>query len=505
MYKVHSNVAGKQSNGIEGLYGSSLALLTDLYQLSMACGYWKAGTGDRDAVFHLTYRRPPFGGGYAIAGGIAPAIAYLRTLRFGADDLEYLASIPDATGAPLFPKGYLDALAAMKFSCTVDAVPEGSLVFAHEPIIRIQGPMMQAQLVETALLTMVNFQTLIATKASRITAAAKGAPVLEFGLRRAQGIDGGLAAARAAYIGGTHATSNVLAGKLFGIPVKGTHAHSWVMFHGDELSSFREYAAALPGNCTFLVDTYDTLDGVRNAITVGKELRTIGHELQGIRLDSGDLAYLSIEARKLLDEAGFPDARIVASNDLDENLVLALQEQGAKIDTWGIGTKLVTAFDQPALGGVYKLGAVKEEQGWRDVIKLSEQPIKISNPGILQVKRLRRGGELVGDVIYCSEQGFAGPTLFDIEDPSRQSYTPPHDTAEDLLVRYLDKGEVVRNPDDLATARARAAGELAQLSPRTRRFLNPQPYPVGLDKHVHAKKQRLIAEARGASPGVGHA
>ncbi|MBA2538590.1 MAG: nicotinate phosphoribosyltransferase [Deltaproteobacteria bacterium] len=469
----------------------------------MACGYWKAGTADREAVFHLTYRRPPFGGGYAIAGGIAPAIAYLRSLTFTADDLEFLATLPDPEGKPLFPAGFIDSLRDFRFTCTVDAVPEGSLVFAHEPILRVTGPIIQAQLVETALLTMVNFQTLIATKASRVAAAAKGAPFLEFGLRRAQGIDGGLSASRAAYLGGASATSNVLAGKLFGIPVKGTHAHSWVMFHGDELSSFREYAAALPGNCTFLVDTYDTLDGVRNAIIVGKELQKTGHTLQGIRLDSGDLAHLSIEARKLLDEAGFASARIVASNDLDENLINALHEQGAKIDTWGIGTKLVTAFDQAALGGVYKLGAVREASNgsapgaWRDVIKLSEQPIKISNPGVLQVKRLRRGGELVGDVIYDREQGFAGPTLYDIEDPTRPQSTPPHDSAEDLLVTYLDNGELVRNPDDLETCRARAAAELAQLSPRTRRFLNPQPYPVGLDRHVNTRKQQLIKAARG--------
>lgn len=501
MYKVHFNVAETHTNGIDQVYGGSLALLTDLYQLSMACGYWKAGTSDREAVFHLTYRRPPFGGGYAIAGGIAPAIEYLRRLSFTADDLAYLATIPDSSGKPLFPAGYLACLRDLKFTCTVDAVPEGSLVFAHEPIIRVTGPIIQAQLVETALLTMVNFQTLVATKASRVATAAKGAPVMEFGLRRAQGIDGGLSASRAAYLGGASATSNVLAGKLFGIPVKGTHAHSWVMFHGDELAAFREYAKALPGNCTFLVDTYDTLDGVRNAITVGKELRAQGYEMQGIRLDSGDLAYLSIEARKLLDDAGFPKARIVASNDLDENLILSLHEQGARIDTWGIGTKLVTAYDQPALGGVYKLGAMREASGqWRDVIKLSEQPIKISNPGMLQVKRLRNQGELVGDVIYCTEQGYAGPTLFDIEDPTRHAQSPVHDSAEDLLVRYLEHGAVVKPPDDLATCRARAAAELAQLSPRTRRFLNPQPYPVGLDKRVNDKKQQLIAAARGVKP-----
>jgi len=497
VYKVHLNVPAPESNGIEDVYGSSLALLTDLYQLSMACGYWKAGTSDREAVFHLTFRRPPFGGGYAIAGGIAPAIAFLRRLSFSSEDLAYLKTLTDATGGPLFPQGFLDTLRDLRFTCRVDAVPEGSVVFAHEPLIRITGPILQAQLVETALLTMVNFQTLVATKASRVVAAAKGAPVLEFGLRRAQGIDGGLAASRAAYIGGVAATSNVLAGRLFGIPVKGTHAHSWVMFHGDELRAFREYAAALPGNCVFLVDTYDTLDGVANAITIGRELRAKGHDLLGIRLDSGDLAHLSIEARRMLDEAGFPDAKIVASNDLDENLITSLHEQGAKIDIWGIGTKLATAFDQPALGGVYKLGAVRDAKGrWQEVIKLSEQPIKISNPGVLQVKRLRKAGLLVGDVIYDVEAGFTGAAMFDIEDPTRPAWAPSHDAASDLLVTYLDGGNPVAPPDGLETARARAAAELAALSPRSRRFLNPQPYPVGLDDHVHTRKQALIAAAR---------
>lgn len=480
------------------IYGGSLALCTDLYQLSMACGYWKAGHSEREAVFHLTYRRPPFGGGYAIAAGIAPALAYLERLRFTDDDVAYLATLSDLTGKTLFPAGFLDYLHALRFTCTVDAVPEGTLVFPHEPIIRVRGPIGQAQLVETALLTLVNFQTLIATKAARVCQAARGAPVLEFGLRRAQGFDGGLGASRAAYIGGCAATSNVLAGKLFGIPVRGTHAHSWVMFYGDELASFRAYADALPGNCTFLVDTYDTIEGVAHAIEVGKELREKGYPLGGIRLDSGDLAHLSIEARRMLDAAGFPEAKIVASNDLDETLITNLFEQGAKIDVFGVGTKLVTAFDQPALGGVYKLGASRGEDGkWRDAIKLSEQPIKISNPGILQVRRLRRDGELVGDVIYDSEAGLAGPALHDIEDPARPVFTPAHETGEDLLVTMLEGGNRIREPDSLETARVRAARELAQLSPRTRRFMNPQPYPVGLDKTVHTRKQQLIAAARG--------
>jgi len=482
---------------LEALYGGSLALLTDLYQLTMACGYWKAGTAEREAVFHLTFRRAPFGGGYAIAAGVGAAIDYLEHLAFAPDDLAYLATLRDAEGARLFPAGFLDYLERFQFACTVDAAPEGSLVFAHEPIVRVRGPIAHAQLVETALLTMVNFETLIATKASRVVQAARGAPVIEFGLRRAQGIDGGITASRAAYLGGCAATSNVLAGKRYGIPVLGTHAHSWVMFHGDELAAFRAYAEAMPGNCTLLVDTYDSLDGVRNAIAVGRELRAAGHELAGVRLDSGDLAYLSIEARRLLDEAGFAGVKIVASNDLDEEVIASLLDQGARIDTYGVGTRLVTAYDQPALGGVYKLGAARDEHGtWRDAIKLSEQPIKITNPGTLAVRRLRRGGELVADIIYDSDAGLQAALLHDIEDPFRPAWAPVFDEASELLVTQLRIGRRVREPDSLDVARARAARELAELSPRARRFLNPQPYPVGLDPHVHARKQQLVAEAR---------
>ncbi|MDB4953005.1 MAG: nicotinate phosphoribosyltransferase [Myxococcales bacterium] len=486
------------TDGLDNVYGGSLALLTDLYQLTMACGYWKAGVAEREAVFHLTFRRPPFGGGYAIAAGLAPALAFLQRLRFTTDDLAYLETLRDGERQPLFPRGFLDHLRDLRFECTVDAVPEGSVVFAHEPILRVRGPIAQAQLVETPLLTLINYQTLVATKAARVCQSARGAPVIEFGLRRAQGIDGGLGASRAAYIGGVAGTSNVLAGKLLGIPVRGTHAHSWVMFHDDELESFRAYADAMPGNATFLVDTYDTLEGVRKAITVGRELRAKGHELAGVRLDSGDLAHLSTEARKLLDAAGFPNAKIIASNDLDENLIGSIQEQGSAIDIWGVGTKLVTAYDQPALGGVYKLGASRDEAGhWRDAIKLSEQPIKISNPGILQVRRLRRGDELAGDVIYDSERGLAGPALHDIEDPFKLPFTPAHDSSVDLLTTVLDHGKVI-GTHDLETARKRAAADLAALSPRTKRFLNPQPYPVGLDRGVHDRKQELVLKARGA-------
>ncbi|MEO8841004.1 MAG: nicotinate phosphoribosyltransferase [Kofleriaceae bacterium] len=486
------------TDGIDDVYGGSLALLTDLYQLTMACGYWKSGVAERQAVFHLTFRRSPFQGGYAIAAGLGPALEFLERFRFTPDDLGFLATMKDNANAPLFPTGFLDYLGAMRWSCTVDAVAEGTLVFPHEPLVRIRGPIAQAQLVETPLLTMINYQTLVATKAARVAQAARGHAVLEFGLRRAQGVDGGLAASRAAYIGGTSATSNVLAGKLFGIPVRGTHAHSWVMFHDSELAAFRAYAEAMPGNSTFLVDTYESIQGIAHAITVARELRANGHTFAGIRLDSGDLAHISIEARRMMDEAGFPDAKIVASNDLDEHLIGSILDQGAQIDTWGVGTKLVTAYDQPALGGVYKLGASQDANGgWRDVIKLSEQPIKISNPGILQVRRLRRGDEYVGDVIFDGERGLVTPIeLHDIEDPTRAAASPASDSHEDLLTTVMAEGHRVGPRATLEEARARAALELSRLSPRTRRFLNPQPYPVGLDRGVHLRKQELIANAR---------
>ena len=480
---------------------SSLALLTDLYQLTMAYGYWKSGVAEREAVFHLFFRQPPFGGGYAIAAGLAPALDYLTQLRFDDSDVAYLAELCGADGAPMFERGFLDHLRAMNFSCEVDAIPEGSVVFAHEPLVRVRGPIMQAQLVETALLTIINFQTLVATKAARVCQSAAGAPVLEFGLRRAQGLDGGLAASRAAYLGGVAATSNVLAGKRFGIPVRGTHAHSWVMFHDDERDAFAAYARALPSNCTFLVDTYDTLRGVANAIEIGRELRTNGHDLLGIRLDSGDLAHLSMQARQLLDDAGFHATKIVASNDLDEHLIANLREQGARIDTWGVGTKLVTAFDQPALGGVYKLGAVRDERGeWREAIKLSEQPIKISNPGLLQVRRYRRDGELVADVIFDQQHGRdASDAMGDLDDLSRTTTLPAHDDERDLLVPALRDGRAVY-ADDLTTARARAVSDLATLSPRSKRFLNPQPHTVGLDPYVQRRKRELVISARSTLP-----
>lgn len=479
----------------------SSALLTDLYQLTMAYGYWRAGVAEREAAFHLFFRKNPFRGGYALACGLAQAIAHLRDFRFSDGDLQYLATLMGNDDDRLFSDGFLEYLRTMRFECDVVAVPEGTVVFAHEPLIRMVGPMIQCQLLETPLLTLMNFETLIATKAARICEAARGEPVLEFGLRRAQGHDGGLSASRAAYVGGCVATSNVLAGKRFDIPVKGTHAHSWVMFFDDERAAFSTYARAMPNNCVFLVDTYDTLAGVREAVAIGHELRKDGHELVGIRLDSGDLAHLSIEARKILDGAGFPDAAIVASNDLDEHVIKSLKEQDATIAVWGVGTKLATASDQPALGGVYKLAAVRAEQGgsWDYRIKLSETPIKISNPGVLQVRRYYRDGHMIADVIYDQDSGIdaeTGDRLHDIDDPTRTRPIGEHDAHRDLLVPIFERGQLVYQPPDIHAVRAHARTDLHRLDVRSRRFLNPNYYPVGLDRAVHTRKQDMIAEAR---------
>ncbi len=480
-------------------------LLTDLYQLTMAYGYWKTGTYRKEAVFHLFFRKAPFGSGYTVAAGLADAVAWLRELRFLPEDLAYLATLTGNDGAPLFETAFLEYLRDFRFICDVDAVPEGTVVFPQEPLLRVRGPILQGQLVETALLNILNFQTLIATKAARICEAAHGEPVLEFGLRRAQGADGALAASRSAYIGGCAATSNVLAGQIFGIPVRGTHAHSWVMSFAGEEEAFQAYAEAMPNNCVFLVDTYDTLEGVRRAVAIGRRLRERGHEMAGIRLDSGDLAYLSIEARRMLDEAGFPKAVVVASNDLDEHIIASLKQQGARVSVWGVGTRLVTAYDQPALGGVYKLGAVREPGGeWQFRLKLSETALKISNPGILNVRRHTHAGTFAGDAIFNEETpphpAGAGAQIVDPVDPTRRKRVPAGSAAEDLLVPVFRAGELVWTEPPLAEIRARAREQLALLHPAIKRLLNPHEYPVGLDPALHELKTRLVLAARGLAP-----
>lgn len=491
-----------------------LSLLTDLYQLMMAQGYWKTGRAETQAVFHVFYRTQPFNGGYAVCSGLEPALEWLRALRFTQSDADYLATLVGNDGRPLFDAGFLAYLVGMgPLALDVDAVPEGTVVFPHEPLVRVRGPILQAQLVETALLCMVNFATLVATKAARICAACAGEPVLEFGFRRAQGLDGALAASRAAYVGGCAATSNVLAGKRYGIPVAGTHAHSWVQSFATQQEAFDRWGATAPNNCVLLVDTYDTLTGVREAIRTARRLVAAGHRFGGIRLDSGDLAWLSVEARKMLDAAGFADAKIYASNDLDEQLVTSLKHQGAAINMWGIGTKLVTCYDQPALGGVYKLAATREpgDTEWRPCIKLSEMAIKVSNPGILNTRRWTVDGVFAGDIIWdelhpptAAEGADAGTDVHwravDPGDATRTKDMPVPDgarvVAEDLLVPVLRAGRAVYTPPPLAEVRARTLQQLAMLSPSHKRLLNPHQYVVGLESGLFARKTELILRER---------
>lgn len=482
------------------LYAHSFALLTDLYQLTMAYAYWKSGTANKDAVFHLFYRRNPFRGGYAIAAGLQSVVETLAEFHFSDDDVEYLGSLTGNDDQPLFAREFLTELRDMDFCCDIDAVAEGTVVFPHEPLLRVRGPIIQCQILETFLLNVINFQTLIATRSARICQAAGDDPVLEFGLRRAQGIDGGLSASRAAYIGGAAATSNVLAGKLYDIPVKGTHAHSWVMSFDDEQTAFEAYADAMPNNCVFLVDTYDTIEGIRKAIDVGNNLRKRGFEMVGIRLDSGDLAWLSIEARRMLDEANFPNASIVASNDLDENLIETLKNQGAKINVWGVGTKLVTAYDQPALGGVYKLAAVKAPGGdWEPRIKLSEQAVKVSNPGTLQVRRFCNADEFTADVIFDEQLGITDANrMVDPMDATRQRSLPTAGECEDLLVPIFRNGKQVYDLPTIHESRDRTTTQLAACHNGIRRFVNPHQYPVGLEVELHDLKTKLILQARNA-------
>ncbi len=486
------------------------ALLTDLYQLTMALGYWRAGRAAREAAFHLYFRSPPFGG-YTVACGLDPAADYLDQFRFESDELAYLATLEDADARPLFPGDFLDHLAGLRLALDVDMAAEGAVVFANEPLVRVRGPILQAQLAETALLTHVGFSTLVATKAARVARAAGGDEVLEFGLRRAQGPDGGLAASRAAHVGGCAATSNVLAGMRWGIPVRGTHAHSWVMSFDSEPEAFAAYADALPGNCVFLVDTYDTLEGVRHAVEAGRALRARGHRLLGVRLDSGDLAYLSRAARRILDDGGFPDARVLASNDLDEHLIESLKLQGAAIGVWGVGTRLVTAHDHPALGCVYKLTAMRDapEEGgaWRPRVKVSEQAAKTTTPGVLQVRRYRdAAGRLAGDMLWDELAPMAlGPdgaaTMVDPLDPTRRKRFAAGAPHEALLQPVFRGGRRVRAAVPLAEARARARADLDALPEGTARLANPHVYPVGLERGLYERRTALVLAARGLDAG----
>ncbi|HTG80382.1 MAG TPA: nicotinate phosphoribosyltransferase [Geobacteraceae bacterium] len=466
------------------------ALTTDLYELTMLAGYQDEGMAETPAVFDLFFRHAPFLGGYAVFAGLETALAYLEGLRFSADDLAYLS------GLGLFPSRFLDYLRDFRFTGTITAPPEGTAVFANEPLLTVEGTLAEAQFVETALLNIINFQTLVATKAARINYAAAGGTVIEFGLRRAQGPDGGLSEARAAYVGGVRATSNVQAGKVFGIPVKGTHAHSWIMAFPDELSAFRKYAEVFPDSCILLVDTYDTLkSGIPNAITVARELRARGHELAGARIDSGDLAYLSRESRRLFDEAGFPDVKIVASNELDEYVIDSIRDEGGRVDIYGVGTKLATCMGEGggALGGVYKLVRVGE----RPKLKITSDIAKATLP---DRKRLLRtvapDGSFIQDVVALEgEEVRPGDIVYDPVNPLQHVALPANARFEELRSVVMMNGK--RSPGccpPLDAVADRCAEQLSRLPQGCLRFINPHRYKVSMSEGLHKLRTRLLEE-----------
>ncbi|HGD2840959.1 TPA: nicotinate phosphoribosyltransferase [Streptococcus agalactiae] len=471
----------------------SLTLHTDLYQINMMQVYFNKGIHNKKAVFEAYFRKVPFENGYAVFAGLERIVRYLENLSFSDSDLSYLEELG-------YPEEFLDYLKNLKMELTVKSAKEGDLVFANEPLVQIEGPLAQCQLVETAILNIINYQTLVATKAARIRSVIEDEPLLEFGTRRAQEMDAAIWGTRAAIIGGANATSNVRAGKIFNIPVSGTHAHALVQTYGDDYQAFKAYAETHK-DCVFLVDTYDTLRvGVPNAIRVAKEM---GEKINflGVRLDSGDLAYLSKKVRRQLDDAGFPNAKIYASNDLDENTILNLKMQKAKIDVWGVGTKLITAYDQPALGAVYKIVSIETDAGsMRDTIKLSNNAEKVSTPGKKQVWRItsRAKGKSEGDYITFADTDV---TQLDEIDMFHPTYTYINKTVRDfdavpLLVDIFDKGKLVYQLPSLQEIQEYGRKEFDQLWDEYKRVLNPQDYPVDLARDVWQNKMDLIDRIR---------
>lgn len=465
-------------------------LLTDLYELTMLAGYLEEGMTETPAVFDLFFRHNPFNGGYAIFAGLAPALTYLEKLHFTDDELSYLRTLN------LFKPAFLNYLKTFRFRGRVIAPPEGTVVFANEPLLTIEGTLAEAQFVETALLNIINFQTLVATKAARICSAAGDSPVIEFGLRRSQGPDGGLSVARAAAIGGVRSTSNVLAGMIHGLPVRGTHAHSWIMAFPDELTAFRAYAEVFPDSTILLVDTYDTLkSGIPNAIIVAGELHKKGHSLVGIRLDSGDLTYLSKEARKMFDVAGFPEVKIVASNELDEFVIDSIRDEGGCVDIFGVGTRLATCSGDGggALGGVYKL----VRAGDSPRLKVTSDSAKATLP---DRKRLLRAvapdGSFVQDIMTLDTEAVScGDTVFDPANPLHYKSIPVHAKLVDIRSVVMDQGKIALDcSEDLDTMADRSANQLSRLPQGTLRFMNPHRYKVSISRGLQDLRQELVRE-----------
>ncbi len=474
------------------------ALMTDLYQLTMAYGFWKNNLHNQKAVFHLFFRQNPFKGGYTIASGIQEAVKFLTSFKFTESDIEYLETLKGHDDKPIFENAFLQYLLDLKFDFDVDAVPDGTIVFPHEPILRVTGSIVQCQLIESALLAIINFHSLVSTKSARICRAAKGDSVMEFGLRRAQGFDGALSAARAAFIGGAMGTSNVYAAKELGIPALGTHAHSWVQAFDDEYTAFETFANAMPNNTILLVDTYNTENGIEHAIKIAKKMKAKGVEIFGIRLDSGDLAYYSQLARKRFDEEDVGFMKIIATNDLDEHLITSLKIQEAAIDIWGVGTKLVTAYDQPALGGVYKLSAIEiADNQWDDRIKLSEQTIKINIPGFLQVKRFFKNGIAKFDMIYDIRDKIYDKNI-SLIDPTdllkRKRINLDEYESIDILTPIIKKGKFIGKKETIFDAQNRVKEEMKQLDKTHLRLTNPHIYHVGLEEKLYTRRMNLIID-----------
>ena len=475
-----------------------LTLLTDLYELTMMQGYFKNPT-DQIVVFDAFYRKNPCDGGYAIAAGLEQIIEYIRDLHFTPDDVDYLRSLK------IFDEDFLEYLRGFHFTGDIYAIPEGTVVFPREPLLKVVAPILEAQLVETAILNIINHQSLIATKAARVVYAAQGDGIMEFGLRRAQGPDAGIYGARAAVIAGCVGTSNVLTGKMFNVPVKGTHAHSWIMSFPDEYTAFKTYAEMYPNACILLVDTYDVLDsGVPNAIRVFREMKEKYPDFKnyGIRIDSGDLAYLSKKAYKMLDEAGFGDAIISASSDLDEYLIDSLKAQGAKINSWGVGTNLITSKDCPAFGGVYKLAAIKDK-GDKDFIpkiKLSENTEKITNPGNKTIYRIydKETGKIRADLICLADEVFDENEDMIIFDPletwKKTKIKGGSYTLRELLVPIFQKGLCVYTSPSVMEMQAICLKEQETLWPETRRLVNPHHVYVDLSDKLYKVKSELLEE-----------
>ena len=473
----------------------NLTLLTDLYELTMMQGYFKNQNHDV-VVFDAFYRTNPCDGGYAICAGLAQVIDYIEHLHFDADDIRYLKSLG------IFDDDFLTYLSGFHFSGDIYAVPEGSVIFPREPLIKVVAPIMEAQLIETAVLNILNHQSLIATKAARVCHAAQGDGVMEFGLRRAQGPDSGTYGARAAIIGGCKGTSNVLAGQLFNVPVLGTHAHSWIMSFLDEYTAFSEYARLYPSACILLVDTYDTLkSGIPNAIRVFTEMREANIPLTyyGIRMDSGDLAYLSKEVRKMLDAAGFPDAVISASNDLDEYLIESLKQQGAAITSWGVGTNLITSKDNPAFGGVYKLAAIREKDGtFQPKIKLSENIEKVTNPGNKTFYRVydKATKKIKADLICLVDEVFDEADTLKLFDPAapwkKTRLAGGTYTLREMLLPVIQNGRTVYQSPDVMEIRQICEQEKDTLWEETKRFVNPHEVYVDLSQKLYDMKADLL-------------